>query len=173
VLELFALDVLPVGASRYPEYGPASVGAVAAAAFLPPGLGTGIGVLLGLMVAAVAARTLDGLRHANARHVHRLAAELEAGSTTAIRRLQWAGLGRDAARSVGITALGLVLALGVMNWVRLEWLPPALTPVLVGVALAAAFTGAFRTAGHGRRLVWLGLGVATGVLVAVGLGVAA
>ncbi len=29
VMELFALDVLPVGASRYPDYGPATVGAVA------------------------------------------------------------------------------------------------------------------------------------------------
>ena len=31
LLELFALDVLPVGASRYPDYGPATVAAVAVA----------------------------------------------------------------------------------------------------------------------------------------------
>lgn len=171
VLELFALDVLPVGASRYPEYGPASVGAVAAAAFLPPALGTGLGVLLGLVVAIVAERTLDWLRHANARHVHRLTGDLEAGSRSAIRRLQWAGLGRDAARSAGITAFGLALTFVFMHWVRLVWVPPLLTPVLVGVALAAAFTGAFRTAGHGRRRAWLGIGLATGVLAIVGLGV--
>lgn len=173
VLELFALDVLPVGASRYPEYGPAAVGAVAAAAFLPPALGTGIGVLLGLGVAAIAAETLDWLRHANARHVHRLTAELQTGSGRAIQRLQWAGLARDAARSAGVTLLGLVLALALMNWMRLEWVPPLLTPVLVGVGLASALTGALRTAGRGRRLAWLGLGLATGVLVVVGFGVGA
>lgn len=170
VLELFALDVLPVGASRYPEYGPASVGAVAAAAFLPPGVGTGIGVLLGLGVALIAERTLHWLRHANARHVHRLAEELEAGSGSAIRRLQWTGIGRDAARSAGITALGLLAAFALMNWLRIEWVPPLLTPVLVGVGLAAALSGALRTAGRGRRLAWLGLGVATGLLLVVGLG---
>jgi len=35
VLELFALDVLPIGAVRYPDYGPATVVGVALAAGAP------------------------------------------------------------------------------------------------------------------------------------------
>ncbi|MEP6589812.1 MAG: PTS sugar transporter subunit IIC [Gemmatimonadota bacterium] len=37
VLELYALDVLPIGASRYPDYGPAAVAAGASAALVPGG----------------------------------------------------------------------------------------------------------------------------------------
>lgn len=51
VLELFALDVLPVGAVRYPDYGVATVVAVAAAAHLPLARGVGVGVVLGLGIA--------------------------------------------------------------------------------------------------------------------------
>ena len=51
VLELFALDVLPVGAVRYPDYGPASVGAAAISAGAPwelsLGVAVGIGIVLG------------------------------------------------------------------------------------------------------------------------------
>lgn len=170
VLELFALDVLPVGASRYPEYGPAAVGAVVLAAGLPNPGGIGAGALLGLMVAMLAGYSLEWLRHANARHVHRLSAELDAGSWTAIRQLQWTGIARDAARSGGITALAVALA--VVARTRLggmAHLPEYLTPVLVGVGLAAALSGALRTAGRGRRLAWLGVGLATGLLLALGV----
>lgn len=173
VLELFALDVLPVGASRYPEFGPAAVGGVVAAAFLPPQLGTGVGVLLGLAVAMLAGWTLDWLRHANARHVHAYGDKLNAGSVAAIRRLQWAGLARDAARAAVVTACGLALAIALMRWVRIAWMPAALSPVLVGVGIAAALSGALRTAGQGRRLAWLGIGLATGTLAVVGMGAAA
>jgi len=174
LLELFALDVLPVGASRYPEYGPAAVGAAVAAAGLPVGGRTGAGVLLGLTLALMAGWTLDWLRHANARHVHRLTPALVAGSRDAIRRLQWTGLARDVLRSAGMTALALVG--GFLMWDLPEAMhrtPPVyLTPVLVGVGLAAALSGAFRTARRGRRLGWLGIGVAMGVLVVVVFGVA-
>jgi PTS system mannose-specific IIC component len=168
VLELFALDVLPVGASRYPEYGPAAVGGAVLAAGLPDSGGTGVGALLGLMVAMLAGYSLEWLRHANARDVHRLSAELDAGSGTAIHRLQWIGIARDAVRSGGITMLAIALALVART--RLDGairLPDYLTPVLVGVGLAAALSGALRTAGRGRRLAWLGAGLAAGLVAAL------
>ncbi|HQR18640.1 MAG TPA: PTS sugar transporter subunit IIC [Gemmatimonadales bacterium] len=164
LLELFALDVLPVGASRYPEYGPASIGAVLLANALPAPAGMGVAALLGLGLALFAGWTLDWLRHANARHVHRLADALHTGSPAVIRRLQYAGLGRDTLRSLGVTTLAMLSALLIAGW----WgpstpLPPQLTPVMVGVGAAAALTGALRTAGTGRRLAWLGVGVAAGL----------
>jgi len=170
LLELFALDVLPVGASRYPEYGPAAVGAATVAATFPGPGGTGLGALVGLAVAVVGGWSLGWLRHANSRHVQRLAPELASGSVTAIRTLQWSGLARDAARSAGMTALGLILALGLWSlesaWVVTR-LAPMLLPVLLGAGVAAAFSGALRTAGRGRRLAWLGAGLAVGAAIAV------
>lgn len=164
LLELFALDVLPVGASRYPEYGPASIGAVMLASALPAPAGIGIGALLGLAIALFAGWTLDWLRHANARHVHRVAAALNAGSPGVIRRLQWSGLGRDALRSVGVTSLAVLSALLLAaRWSPAAAIPPLLTPVMAGVGAAAALTGAMRTAGRGKRLAWLGVGVAAGL----------
>jgi PTS system mannose-specific IIC component len=168
ILELFALDVLPVGASRYPEYGPAAIGAVLLAAGLPKWDGIGVGALLGLLVATLAGYTLDWLRHANARDVHRHSAELDAGSTAAIRRLQWAGLARDATRSLAVTAVALTLAwLARAQLDGVTRMPMYLTPVLAGVGLAAALSGALRTAGRGRRLAWLGIGLAAGVVLAL------
>jgi PTS system mannose-specific IIC component len=174
LLELFALDVLPVGASRYPEYGPAAVGAAVLASGLPQPGGVGVGAVLGLLVALPAGWTLAWIRHANARHVHRLSAALSAGSTEAIRRLQYAGMTRDAIRSALVTAVALAAAL----WLRARIgpaapLPALLTPVMVGAGAAAAISGAVRTAGGGRRLRWVGFGLAGGLIVAVALAVAA
>ncbi len=170
VLELFALDVLPVGASRYPEYGPAAVGATLLAVGLARAGGVGVGALLGLVIALFAGYTLDWLRHANARDVHRRADDLNDGSGLAIRNLQWAGLRRDVARSAGVTVVALGLAL--LGRVLLDGqvpLPRALTPVLVGVGVTAALSGAIRNAGRGRRLLWLGIGLAAGLALVPGL----
>jgi PTS system mannose-specific IIC component len=174
IVELFALDVLPVGASRYPEYGPAAVGAAVLSAGLPQEGGAGVGALLGLLVALPAGWTLEWLRHANARHVHRMSAALSAGSVRAIRTLQWSGLARDALRSALVTtaALGLALALRVRLGPEAT-LPALLTPVLVGTGAAAALSGAVRTAGSGRRLAWVGIGLAAGLAAAVVMAVAA
>src|SRR3954453_349510 len=53
VLEVFPLDVLPIGAVRYPDYAPATVAATALAAGAPwePGLGVREGVGLVMAVA--------------------------------------------------------------------------------------------------------------------------
>ena len=53
VLELFALDVLPIGASRYPNYGAATVAAVAFGAGHEWAVALGPSVLLGLLLAQV------------------------------------------------------------------------------------------------------------------------
>ncbi|HXF96554.1 MAG TPA: PTS sugar transporter subunit IIC, partial [Gemmatimonadales bacterium] len=51
LFELFQYDILPVGAVRYPEYGPATVAAVSAARFADGALGLGLGGLVGLFTA--------------------------------------------------------------------------------------------------------------------------
>jgi PTS system mannose-specific IIC component len=168
LFELFALDVLPVGAVRYPDYGPATVAAVALGTGSIWQLGLGVSVALGLVLALLGGWTLQLVRRSNARAIQRRAAALAAGESSAIRRLQYGGLLRDAARGFLLTVLGVVLAIGIKEHVRLtEQTYLALTLVAVGSALAAAVNGAFRTSGRSTRFKWLAAGVGAGSLMAV------
>ena len=168
LFELFALDVLPVGAVRYPDYGPATVAAVVVGAGFPWQLGMGLSVALGLVLALLGGWTLQLVRRSNARAIQRRAAALAAGESSAIRRLQYGGLLRDAARGLLLTLLGVVFALAIRERVHLdEQTHLALTLVAVGSALAAAANGAFRSSGRSARFKWLAAGAGAGVLLAV------
>ena len=67
VLELFALETLPVGASRYPEWGSASVVAGAIFAAEPPDRGGALAVatVVGLLTAAVGTYSMVVVRRLN------------------------------------------------------------------------------------------------------------
>lgn len=171
LLELFALDVLPVGAARYPDHGPATVAAVAAASGAPWPLLMGEAVLLALLLAVLGGWSLQRLRFLNAEALHGRAAALAAGSYPAIRALQWGGLARDAVRGFLLTALGLAGALVIRA------LPPVparlqglLAAAAVGCALAAVAGGAARSAGAGTRFRFLVAGLAVGLALAWRLG---
>ena len=168
LFELFALDVLPVGAVRYPDYGPATVAATALAADSPWQFAVGVSAALGLVIAVLGGFSLSMVRRANARAIQRHSAALAAGESGAIRRLQYGSLARDAARAAGLTVLGLacarVLAEPVAHLDRSTAL--GLTLVAMGCALSAAIGGALRSAGRGRRLRWLGAGALVGLLAA-------
>jgi len=164
ILELFALDILAVGGARYPDYGPGTVAAVALAAgptLGPAGLGPAI--LVGLAVAGLGGWSLSWLRHANSRSVQQRTAALAAGDMRAIRGLQYLGLWRDAARSLGLTALGLGVGVLAARWPLGgdRWLEVV---AVTGSGAAAAATGALRNAGRGARLRWLAAGAGLGTL---------
>jgi mannose/fructose/N-acetylgalactosamine-specific phosphotransferase system component IIC len=168
LFELFALDVLPVGAVRYPDYGPATVGAVALGIGAPWELGLGVSAALGLLLAVLGGWSLQLVRRWNARAIQRRAAALAAGESSAIRWLQYAGLLRDALRGFILTLTGLVLASTVTESVRLDrQTAVAFTLVAIGSALAAGASGAFRSSGRGSRLKWLVAGVGVGILIVV------
>ncbi len=168
LFELFALDVLPIGAVRYPDYGPATVAATALAAGAPWELGLGISAALGLLLAALGGWSLMMVRRTNARAIQRHAAALAAGESSAIRRLQYGGLLRDAARGAALTVLGLVLAWSIAQFVHLDRRTAVgLTLVAIGSALSAIVSGAVRSAGRGTRLKWMLAGLAAGVLLVV------
>ena len=168
LFELFALDVLPIGAVRYPDYGPATVVAAALGAGVPWELGLGLGASLGLVLAVVGGGTLQLVRRMNARAIQHRAAALAAGESSAIRRLQYGGLLRDAVRGAALTSLGLGAAWALANGARFDRATAlGLTLVNLGCALAAVVNGALRSAGRGARLRWLAAGVAVGLLLAV------
>src|SRR5204863_8676922 len=72
VFELLQYDILPVGAVRYPEYGPATIAAVATAHASAGvlGLGLGLGALVGLVTGLLGGLTINVLRRVNSRIVH-------------------------------------------------------------------------------------------------------
>jgi mannose/fructose/N-acetylgalactosamine-specific phosphotransferase system component IIC len=168
LLELFALDVLPIGAVRYPDYGPATVAAAALAAGAPWELGLGLSVTLGLLLAVLGGWTLQLVRRSNARAIQHHSAALAAGESRAIRWLQYGALLRDGSRAAGLTLLGLALAWGVTRYVHLDRRTAVgLTLVVIGAGISAAAGGAARSAGRGARLKWLLAGVAAGILLVV------
>jgi PTS system mannose-specific IIC component len=173
MFELFQYDVLPVGAVRYPEYGPASVAAVAVAHAggadgLAAVLALGLSTPVGLVTAMAGGLSLHVLRRINARAVHAADGRLESGDPRALAWLHWSSVGRDAIRALVVTALGLGL-----GWVVLTFVIDSLTlqgaalltAAAVGGAFAAAAAGLLRNVGAGANLKWLASGLAAGTLV--------
>jgi mannose/fructose/N-acetylgalactosamine-specific phosphotransferase system component IIC len=162
LLELFALDVLPVGASWYPDYGPATVGATAyAAAVSGWEASLGIACAIGLAVGLAGGASLQWLRHRVARDLNAHSEALAAGRSDAIRALHYRSLARDALRSAALTLLALGLALAAARWLSLDARTEnTLTLVAIGCGLAAVIGGALRSAGRGARMRWFVAGAA-------------
>src|SRR4029077_12654903 len=79
VFELLQYDILPVGAVRYPEYGPATVAAVATAHASAGVLGLGLGALVGLVTGLFGGLTINVLRRVNSRVIHAGGAPAQTG----------------------------------------------------------------------------------------------
>jgi mannose/fructose/N-acetylgalactosamine-specific phosphotransferase system component IIC len=165
LFELFQYDILPVGAVRYPEYGPATVAAVSAAHAAAGTLGLGVGALVGLITAMAGGVSLQAVRRLNTRAVHRAAAALESGEPRTLERLHVAGILRDAARAAIVTAIGLGLAQLARNSLHGTLSPRGvvlLNVAAVGAALAAGTAGTLRLIGRGPGLRWFAVGLAGG-----------
>lgn len=168
VFELLQYDILPVGAVRYPEYGPATIAAVATAHASTGVLGLGLGVLVGLVTGLVGGVTINVLRRVNSRIVHNAAAALESGDPRALVRVHVGGLLRDAVRAATVTSFGLLLA-----WLARPLLAVALTErgasllavATIGAAIAAGAAGTLRLVGRGQNLKWFAAGLSGGLLI--------
>ena len=172
VFELLQYDILPVGAVRYPEYGPATVAAVATAHASAGVLGLGLGALVGLVTGLTGGLTINLLRRINSRIVHAAAAQLESGDPGALVRVHVGGLLRDALRAALVTMVGLVLA-----WLARPLLANALTVrgavilavAAVATALAAGAAGTLRLVGRGPNLAWFAAGLGGGLVATLWL----
>lgn len=169
MFELLQYDILPVGAVRYPEYGPATVAAVATAHASAGVLGLGLGALVGLVTGLFGGVTINLLRRVNSWAVHAAGPTLETGDPGPLVRLHVAALLRDAARAALVTGIGLVLA-----WLARPLLGGALSVrgalllavAAVGSALAAGAAGTLRLVGRGSNLAWFAAGLGGGIVVA-------
>lgn len=163
VLEAFQLTVLPVGASRYPEPGPA---AVAAGALFSAHM-VSMSALLTAVAFYLAWERLGGAtvhlqRKANSR-LFDVAdgdpispARLSAGHRLAVLL--------DLLRGMLLVAVGLLLLSTVMAAVRQVWgIGERIPELVVSAALAALLTSSLRLFGDRTRL--FAVGVAVGLLV--------
>jgi mannose/fructose/N-acetylgalactosamine-specific phosphotransferase system component IIC len=171
ILELIALDTLPFGASRYPEWGSASV--VAGALFtIDPSRSAAalaMAVLAGLATAWIGGWSMVRLRELNARWARSRHEALDAGARGTIIGLQLRGLTGDLARAGALTAIGIVTLEPVARAVAAEWtIDPRVTrAVVVGVAGTVAAAAAWRLfhSTTGARWLFAG-GLAIGLLLA-------
>jgi PTS system mannose-specific IIC component len=109
-LELIALETLPVGASRYPEWGSASVvgGALYALRPMHPAGALTVAVLGALATAWVGGWSMYVIRRFNGTIARRWIPTLGLGSGRAVIAIQTAGIAADFARAGLLTLLALV-----------------------------------------------------------------
>jgi mannose/fructose/N-acetylgalactosamine-specific phosphotransferase system component IIC len=163
-LELYALEVLPVGGARSPDYGPGAVAAAAAARGAAPAT-LGLAVAVGLLVAYLGDFSIVALRRHNTARVRASAAGLDAGDLGTISRVQVLGILGDAVRALALTGLGLGIAYVARHWLAVSYRASVLlTAVLVGVGLATAAGNAVRLAERRGGAWWLVLGLLGGGL---------
>ncbi|HJR63560.1 MAG TPA: PTS sugar transporter subunit IIC [Gemmatimonadaceae bacterium] len=175
VLELIALETLPIGASRYPEWGSASfVGSALLTHHWPtitiPALV--VIVLLTVGVAYIGGWSMYVLRRVNGKLANRMLPDLDAGSSSAVVRLQLLGVTGDFLRGF-IVSLGALLVIPPsMRAILQRWDAPdtfALA-VLAALAIAVAMSAAWKSFHGTAHALWFfaaGLVVGLSLLVAL------
>ena len=160
VLELFALDILPTGSIRYPDYGIGAVAGTVVAADAPRMLGLGLAVTVGLVVAYLGEIGIAHVRSMNSKDVRRVSEQLDAGDWAAIAATHMRGLSRDVVRagSVALVGLGAAAFVATRPLVTVRG-AIMVTVVIIGAAIGTAAVGAMRLGGRGLGLKWFVLGL--------------
>lgn len=170
-LELIALETLPFGASRYPEWGSAAVigGAIGGQAGQSDEPGTlALAILCALAAASVSSMSMVMLRRLNGRWARRGLRAREAGDRRAVVWVQMAGLSADFVRGAVFTGVALVLLspvahAAVATWGVDERLSRA---VVVGAALTVAVGAVWKIFHSTAGALWLfAAGLAAALLV--------
>lgn len=170
-LECFALETLPVGASRYPEWGSSAVvgGALVS---LPGERGAGallLAVLLTLSWAWVGGWSMVQLRRLNARWARARQEAVSAGSRSTVIGLQLYGLTADLARGALMTALGLTLFVPLVQYAGARWsisdlITRSVLMALAGIVAAAATHKVFHAISGTRWYMLAGLVIGAALL---------
>jgi mannose/fructose/N-acetylgalactosamine-specific phosphotransferase system component IIC len=170
MLELFALETLPFGASRYPEWGSASVVGGALFALQPvgsPGALT-IAVCAALLTAWLGSWTMVWHRRLIARWAAGMRGALASGSGEAVIALQLKGLTSDAVRGGALTWVALVVFVPLERLILAHWsFNGAESRAAVVICAGAVAGGAIWKLAHnttGAKWFLLG-GVAVGSLL--------
>lgn len=169
-LELIALETLPFGASRYPEWGSASVvgGAIFASHPAHPAGAMTLSVLAALATTWFGGWTMVKLRQRNAVWAGRQRPAIEAGHREAVVGLQIAGMTADFVRGAVLTAIAYAALAPLAAKCMAIWSMDARLSraLVVGLAASVAAAAAWKIfhATSGARWMFLG-GLAIGLFL--------
>jgi len=173
VLELLALEMLPFGASRYPEWGSASVvgGALYASEFGDPAGALAVALMAALITAMLSGKSMVWLRRRNASRAAKHREALERGSADVVTGLQLHGLAGDAIRGFLVTLLAMLVFSPLLPTVVAAWKTDARYTRGVIVAIVAAVSAGaiwkiFHALPRARILFMAGLALGAAVVVA-------
>jgi len=143
VLELIALETLPFGASRYPEWGSASVvgGAIFASRTAHVTGALTLGMLAALATTWVGGWTMVKLRRLNARWAAGRREALDAGARGAVVSLQLSGMTADLVRGTLLTAIAYIILSPIATACIRSWTIPPQLSRSIDVAVAASVAG--------------------------------
>lgn len=170
-LEMFALETLPFGASRYPEWGSAAVvgGGLFAVHSNPAAGALTFAVVAALICAWVGGWTMVQVRKLNARLARTRHEAVASGSKRVVEGLQIFGLTADLVRGGALTAVMLALFLPVQRFVLATWdTDPRLSRAVVVAVAASVAAGAVWKVVHAtpgaRWLLLAGLAIGLALL---------
>jgi mannose/fructose/N-acetylgalactosamine-specific phosphotransferase system component IIC len=143
VLELIALDTLPFGASRYPEWGSAGVVGGALFAAQPPGMPGALpaSLLAALLTASISGWSMVVLRRTIATRLERTRDYIEVGSRDALLGLHLSGMTMDLLRGALVTTLGMVVFTPLVRAIVAIWGSESAPSRAVVVVIAAIVAG--------------------------------
>jgi PTS system mannose-specific IIC component len=162
VLELIALDTLPFGASRYPEWGSAGVVGGALFAAQPPGMPGALpaSLLAALLTASISGWSMVALRRIIAGRLERTRDSIEAGSRHALLALHLSGLTMDLLRAALVTTLGMIVFSPLVRAIVAIWGSDSAPSRAVVVVIAAIVAGGamWKVFHSVRHVLWYFLG---------------
>lgn len=171
VLELIALDTLPFGASRYPEWGSAGVVGGALYAAQPPGMYGALpaAVLAALLTASISGWSMVVLRRSIGDKLTRCRDRIEDGSREALMSLHLTGMTLDLLRGAAVTLAGMMIFSPLVRAIVAIWeTPPAMSRAVVVVAAAIVAGGALWKVFHSvQHVLWFffaGLAASTAIV---------
>ena len=162
VLELIALDTLPFGASRYPEWGSAGVVGGALFAAQPAGMPGALpaSLLAALLTASISGWSMVVLRRIIATRLERSRDSIEAGSRDALLFLHLSGMAMDLLRAALVTTLGMIVFSPLVRAIAVVWGSDSAPSRAVVVVIAAIVAGGalWKVFHSVRHVLWFFLG---------------
>jgi PTS system mannose-specific IIC component len=158
VLELIALDTLPFGASRYPEWGSAGVVGGALFAEQAPGLPGALAasLLAALLTASISAWSMVVLRRMIGARLQRSRDSIEAGSRKALMSVHLGGMSLDLVRGAIVTTIAMLIFAPLVRAIVAVWgseSAPSRAVVVIVAAIVAG--GALWKVFHSiRHVIW-------------------
>jgi mannose/fructose/N-acetylgalactosamine-specific phosphotransferase system component IIC len=172
-LELIALETLPFGAAKYPEWGSAATvgGALFASHSTHPAGAMTMAVIASIATGWIGAWTMYQLRKFNAYEAHRHRNGLEAGARGTVIGLQLTGMSLDLLRGMLLTTLGYVAFRPLMTMIIAVWDMDGMLSrsLVVGVAASVAMGAAWKLFHSVPWARWTFIaGLAVGIFLLIG-----